>query len=96
MLILFHQSDLGKEGMSVSQNNNTQRVAYIVSYNNKAILKRLEKMPVSVSYVSVPNRQVLIYMDKRFAKDIENQLKKTKGFKAMEESVLFQEDVYNF
>ncbi len=80
----------------MSQSNHTERVAYIVSYTNKGILKRLNHLPVVISYHSPNNKQVLIYFDKKHLEFIETQLKKAKGFKEMEESALFQEEVYNF
>lgn len=80
----------------MSQNNQTERVAYIISFSSKALLKRIEKMPLSISYISEANRQVLVYFDKNQKKEIEKQLKKTKGFIEMEESALFQEEVLNF
>lgn len=80
----------------MTKENQTERVAYIISYSSKAIFKRLEKMQVKISYVSEANNQVLVYFDKRFVRDIENQLKKAKGFVSMEESALFQEEVLNF
>ncbi|MGI6781455.1 MAG: hypothetical protein ACOX56_01260 [Acholeplasmataceae bacterium] len=76
--------------------NITNRVAYIISYSNKAVLKRLEKLPVRISYISEANKQVLVYFDRKQKKDVENQLKRVKGFIGMEESALFQEDVLNF
>lgn len=76
--------------------NSTDRVAYIISFSHKAVLKRLEKMPVRISYVSEANKQVLVYFDRRLTKDVENQLKRIKGYIGMEESALFQEEVLNF
>jgi hypothetical protein len=80
----------------MKKENQTERVAYIISYSNKAIFKRLEKMPIKISYISEANQQVLVYFDRRFKRDIENQLKKVKGFVEMEESALFQEEILNF
>ncbi|MGI6787219.1 MAG: hypothetical protein ACOX5X_01510 [Acholeplasmataceae bacterium] len=80
----------------MKQENLTDRGAYIIFYSNKALLKRLEKMPLRISYISEANKQVLVYFDNRLKKDIERQLKKAKGFVSIEESALFQEEVLNF
>lgn len=80
----------------MSQSNETQRVAYIVTYKHRSVLKRLEKLPCSISYNSKSQKQVLIYFDERHLKTIENQLKKAKGFVEMEPSGLFQEEILNF
>lgn len=80
----------------MNETNNTERVAYIISYTNKGVLKRLEKLPVSISYISENNKQVLVYFDKKQFNFVERQLKRTKGFVEMEESALFQEEILNF
>ena len=83
--------------MCVSQSDQlTQRVAYVVTYKSKQLLKRLNHLPVSISYHYEASQQVLIYFDKNNLKFIQTQLEKARGFVEMEESALFQEEIYNF
>lgn len=69
------------------------KMAYIVYYNGKSIEKKLEKMPVNLSYVSKKLNYLVFYGDLGKEKTYFNHLKNVKGFKKIEASPLYNEDV---
>lgn len=74
----------------------TNRKAYILTYSNPSIIKRLRQQPaVNISYNSRTHRQVLFYCDEKNFPQIKGTLKKAKGFVSLEESALFNEE-FNF
>ncbi|VEU81221.1 DUF2129 domain-containing protein [Haploplasma axanthum] len=71
------------------------RMAFIVYFQGNEIVKRIEKMPVNIAYVSKKANYLVFYGDKKQEKSYFNQLKTIRGFKKFEMSQLFNEE-YNF
>lgn len=69
------------------------RMAYIVYYKGKGVLKRLETMPVNIAFTSKKLNYTIFYGELSQEKSYLNQLKKIKGFLKFEQSEMFDEEV---
>lgn len=69
------------------------RMLYVVYYQGKDVLKRLEKMPVNISFVSKKLGYVLFYAELDKEQTYLNHLKNIKGFKKLEQSPLYNEQL---
>lgn len=69
------------------------RMAYIAYFKGQATLKRLEKLPVNITFVSKRLNYVFFYSDLKQEKSLLNQIKNTKGFLKLEQSAAFDEQL---
>lgn len=69
------------------------RMLYVVYYKGQGVIKRLERMPVNISYISKKLNYVLFYGEMDKEKTYYNHLKNIKGFQRIEQSPLFNEEL---
>jgi uncharacterized protein YlbG (UPF0298 family) len=69
----------------------TNRMAYVIFYQGNKVLKKLETLPVDVSYVSKKMSYAIIYSDVEAERQIKKELRFVKGFKHMSPSKTFDE-----
>lgn len=70
-----------------------ERMGFIVYYRNKQVLKRLNTLPVNVSYISNKMNYAIFYGDKNKEKNYFNNLRKVKGFQKLEQQLIFNEEL---
>jgi uncharacterized protein YlbG (UPF0298 family) len=70
-----------------------KRMSYIVIYQGKNVLAKLEKLPVDIAYVSHKLNYAVIYADKEQEKNLKSQLKEVKGFKFFGPSHLYDDNL---
>lgn len=70
-----------------------KRMSYIVIYQGKHVLQKLEKLPVDIAYISEKLHYAVIYADKEQEGNIKKQLKDVKGFKFFGPSYLYDENL---
>lgn len=68
-------------------------MGYIVYYRNKQVLKKLNTMPINISYVSEKMNYAIFYGDKDKEKNYLSNLKKVKGFLKLEQQPIFNEEL---
>lgn len=68
------------------------RMAYIVYYHGKDIIKKVQNMSVNLAYISARNNYLIFYGDNNQEKNYFNQIKSIKGFKKLEQSLFFNEE----
>ncbi len=67
------------------------RICYIVHYRHDGAMKKVKKLEnVDVYYVSTKNRYMTLYVDKEQENKFKGELKKIKGIKFVEQSLLDQ------
>jgi|GEM_PF-6116323 len=71
----------------------TNRKSYLVYHTSKKIVDVLTELGVHVVYNSKKMKYVICYFDQRREKEIRNVLYKTKGFKAIQQSPTFNEQL---
>jgi len=69
------------------------RMQYIVFYQGKHVLEKLQSMPVDVAYVSEKQNYAIVYGDKEQEQSYKKQLKDVKGFKFFGPSQLYDENL---
>jgi uncharacterized protein YlbG (UPF0298 family) len=69
------------------------RMQFIVFYQGKQVLEKLQSMPVDITYVSDKQSYVIIYGDKEQEQNYKKQLKDVKGFKFFGPSQLYDENL---
>jgi uncharacterized protein YlbG (UPF0298 family) len=69
------------------------RMQFIVFYQGKQVLEKLQSMPVDIAYVSDKQSYVIIYGDKEQEQNYKKQLKDVKGFKFFGPSQLYDENL---
>lgn len=69
------------------------RMAYVVFYKGKHVIKRIKTLPVDISYVSKKQNYAIVYGDAGQEQALKKQLKNTKGFKYIGPSRLFDENL---
>ena len=57
------------------------RMAYIVFFQGKHVIEKLQTMPVDIAYVSEKQNYAVVYGDKDQEAALKKQLKYVKGFK---------------
>ena len=57
------------------------RMAYIVYFQGRDVIKKINSMPVNIAYVSKKNNYLVFYGDNNQVSNYEKQLKKMRGFK---------------
>jgi uncharacterized protein YlbG (UPF0298 family) len=57
------------------------RMAYIVFFQGKHVIEKLQTMPVDIAYVSEKQNYAVVYGDKDQEAALKKQLKDVKGFK---------------
>ena len=65
------------------------RMAYIVFYQGKHVLEKLQSMPVDITYISEKQNYAVVYGDKDQEAALKKQLKDVKGFKFFGQSQMF-------
>lgn len=68
------------------------RMCYIVFYQGKHVIEKLESLPLNLTYVSKKLNYAVFYCDENQEPNIKKQLKDVKGFKHMGPSPLFDEN----
>lgn len=79
-----------------SQNQNTNRVAAIIYYDNNNVVNRLKNLEVNVCYVAEKQKAIVLYCERKYYKILLGILKNTKGFLKLVESDLFKDQNLNF
>lgn len=70
------------------------RLCYIVHYRHDGAMKKVKKMEnVDVYYISTKNRYITLYIDKENEKKFKVDLKKIKGIRFFEQSLLDQAEI---
>lgn len=69
------------------------RMAYIVYFQGRDVIKKINSMPVNIAYVSKKNNYLVFYGDNNKVSNYEKQLKKMRGFKKIEPSLLYNEEI---
>lgn len=70
------------------------RLCYIVHFRHGGALKKIKKLPdVDIYYVSTKNKYVTLYTDKELEKKFKAELKKIKGIRFVEPSLLDQAEI---
>lgn len=67
-------------------------MGYIIYYQGKDVVKKLNSMPVNIAYVSQKSNYAVFYGDNNQEKNYFNQVKNIKGFKKIETSLMFNEE----
>lgn len=71
-----------------------QRVCYLVYFRHNGALKNLKKIEeIEIYYVSERSKYATIYFDKKDEKKVLSALKKTKGIRQFEPSLLDQPEI---
>ncbi|WP_026391496.1 DUF2129 domain-containing protein [Haploplasma modicum] len=70
-----------------------ERMLYIIYFKGNHIIKKIETLPVNVSYVSKKMNYATFYGEKSGEKNYFNQLKNVKGFLKFEKSESYNEEV---
>ena len=70
-----------------------ERMSYVVFFKGNRVLKKLETLPIDITYVSKKKNFVVIYTDKNNEEVIKKQLKSVKGFKGLSQSQTFDENL---
>lgn len=69
------------------------RMCYIVFYQGKHVLTKLETLPLNLTYISQKQNYAVFYADQNQENNIKKQLKEVKGFKHMMNSPIFNESL---
>jgi len=69
------------------------RMSYVVFYQGKNVIEKLQSLPVDISYVSEKQGYAVVYGDKDIEANLKKQLKDVKGFKHIGPSHLFDPNV---
>jgi len=69
------------------------RMQYIVFYQGKHVLEKLQSMPIDVAYISEKQNYAIVYGDKEQEQSYKKQLKDVKGFKFFGPSQLYDENL---
>jgi len=67
------------------------RMQYVIFYQGKHVLEKLQTLPVDISYVSDKQNYAIVYGDKEVEQQLKKQLKDVKGFKFIGPSHLYDE-----
>ncbi|MFP4178270.1 MAG: DUF2129 domain-containing protein [Acholeplasmataceae bacterium] len=70
-----------------------KRMAYVVFFRGKHVIKRIKSLPVDVQYVSKKQNYAILYGDADQEQALKKQLKNTKGFKYIGPSRLYDENL---
>jgi len=65
------------------------RMAYIVFFQGKHVIEKLQTMPVDITYVSEKQNYAVVYGDKDQEVTFKKQLKDVKGFKFIGPSLMY-------
>lgn len=66
---------------------------FIVFYQGKHVLEKLQSMPVDIAYVSDKQSYAIVYGDKEQEQNYKKQLKDVKGYKFFGPSQLYDENL---
>lgn len=69
------------------------RMAYIVYFRGGNLLKRIDRLPINVAYVSKKMSYLVFYGDLNQEKSYLNQMKNIKGFLKIEQSKAYDKDL---
>lgn len=69
----------------------TNRMGYVVFYRGNQVIKKLEQLPVDVTYTSKKLDYAIVYADSTYESKLKKTLKFTKGFKHISPSKTFDE-----
>ncbi len=69
------------------------RMQFIVFYQGKHVLEKLQSMPVDIAYVSDKQSYAIVYGDKEQEQNYKKQLKDVKGYKFFGPSQLYDENL---
>jgi uncharacterized protein YlbG (UPF0298 family) len=67
------------------------RMQYIVFYQGKQVIEKLQTLPLDIAYVSEKQGYAVVYGDKEQEQTYKKQLKDVKGFKFFGPSQLYDE-----
>ena len=69
------------------------RMSYVVFYQGKHVIEKLNSLPVDIAYISEKQGYAIVYGDKDIEANLKKQLKDIKGFKHIGPSQLFDPNV---
>jgi uncharacterized protein YlbG (UPF0298 family) len=70
-----------------------KRMAYVIFYQGKHILTKLEQLPVDIAYISKKQNYAIVYGDADFEGSLKKQLMEVKGLKYFGPSHLYDENL---
>jgi uncharacterized protein YlbG (UPF0298 family) len=69
------------------------RMQFIIFYQGKQVLEKLQSMPLDIAYVSEKQGYAIVYADKDQEQALKKQIKDVKGFKYFGPSQLYDENL---
>lgn len=69
------------------------RQSYVVFYQGKHVVRKLETLPINLVYVSRKRNYAVFYTDKNLEASIKKTLKNVKGFRNFSPSLAFNENL---
>jgi uncharacterized protein YlbG (UPF0298 family) len=69
------------------------RMQFIIFYQGKHVLEKLQTMPLDIAYVSEKQSYAVVYADKDQEQALKKQIKDVKGFKYFGPSQLYDENL---
>ncbi len=69
------------------------RMQFIVFYQGKHVLEKLQSMPLDIAYISEKQNYAVVYADKDQEQALKKQIKDVKGFKYFGPSQLYDENL---
>lgn len=72
---------------------NLERASYVVFYQGKHVVRKLETMPIHLVYVSKKQHYAVFYIDQKEENKMKKELKNVKGFRAFVKSLAFDESL---
>jgi uncharacterized protein YlbG (UPF0298 family) len=69
------------------------RMQFIIFYQGKHVLEKLQTMPLDIAYVSEKQGYAVVYADKDQEQALKKQIKDVKGFKYFGPSQLYDENL---
>jgi uncharacterized protein YlbG (UPF0298 family) len=69
------------------------RMQFIVFYQGKHVIEKLQSMPLDIAYVSEKQSYAVVYADKDQELVLKKQIKDVKGFKYFGPSQLYDENL---
>jgi uncharacterized protein YlbG (UPF0298 family) len=67
----------------------TNRMRYIIFYQGKQVIEKLQTLPVDIHFISEKQGYVVFYTDMENEANIKKQIRNVKGFKFMGDSQTF-------
>lgn len=70
------------------------RLCYLVHYRHDGAMRKIKRLEnINIYYISTKNRYITLYVDKENEKQFRADLKKIKGIRFVEQSLLDQPEV---